>query len=39
VVRHGRVVAETEPSRSVVHQGGASRAVTFEKPASEGGHA
>jgi len=31
------VVAETEPSRSVVHYAGASGAVTFAKPPSEGG--
>lgn len=32
VVRLGRVVAETEPSRSVVHHGGTTRPVTFTKP-------
>jgi cytosine deaminase len=37
VVRGGHVVAETEPSRSVVHYAGASDAVTFEKRSSEGG--
>ncbi|MBA3689504.1 MAG: cytosine deaminase [Chloroflexi bacterium] len=37
VVRAGRVVAETEPARSVVHHGGASDEVTFVKPTSEGG--
>jgi cytosine deaminase len=36
VVRGGRVVAETEPSRSIVHHGGVSDGVTFVKP-SEGG--
>ena len=34
VVRLGRVVAETEPARSVVHRIDASEAVTFTKPAS-----
>ena len=33
VVRLGRVVAETEPARSVVHRTDASEAVTFTKPA------
>ena len=37
VVRGGHVVAETEPARSVVHYAGASEAVTFEKPSTEGG--
>ena len=32
VVRHGRVVAETEPSRSVVHDGSSPVSVTFVKP-------
>ena len=32
VVRLGRVVAETEPSRSVVTHDGATRPVTFTKP-------
>jgi len=32
VVRAGRVVAETEPARSVVHVGDASRPVDFVKP-------
>jgi len=32
VVRHGRVVAETEPSRSVVHDGSSPVPVTFVKP-------
>jgi hypothetical protein len=32
VVRLGRVVAETEPARSIVHHGGASDEVTFTKP-------
>ena len=31
VVRLGRVVAETEPARSVVHQGGSTERVTFTK--------
>jgi cytosine/creatinine deaminase len=39
VVRAGQVVAETEPARSVVHHRGASEAVTFVKPTSEGGRA
>jgi cytosine deaminase len=33
VVRNGRVVAETEPARSVVHDAGADWPVTFVKPA------
>jgi cytosine deaminase len=32
VVRAGRVVAETEPARSVVHHGGEAKPVTFTKP-------
>jgi cytosine/creatinine deaminase len=32
VVRNGRVVAETVPSRSVVHHAGSDRPVTFIKP-------
>ena len=32
VVRHGRVVAETQPSRSVVHDGSSPVPVTFVKP-------
>jgi cytosine deaminase len=32
VVRNGRVVAETEPARSVVHHNGESRPVLFTKP-------
>jgi cytosine deaminase len=32
VVRLGRVVAETEPARSVIHRGGASEPVAFVKP-------
>jgi cytosine deaminase len=32
VVRGGRVVAETEPAKSMVHQSGLSRPVTFTKP-------
>jgi cytosine deaminase len=35
VVRNGRVVAETEPARSVVHVDGRPRPVTFE-PAPSG---
>lgn len=33
VVRLGRVVAETEPARSVVHESTGSRPVTFTRPA------
>jgi cytosine deaminase len=33
VVRNGRVVAETEPAKSVVHDAGTDRPVTFVKPA------
>jgi cytosine deaminase len=33
VVRNGRVVAETEPARSVVHDAGTDQLVTFVKPA------
>jgi len=36
VVRQGTVVAETEPSRSVVHHGATSRQITFVKPPSGG---
>jgi len=36
VVRNGRVVAETEPARSVVHVDGSPRSVTFE-PATRTG--
>jgi cytosine deaminase len=32
VVRNGRVVAETVPSRSVVHHAGSDRSVTFVRP-------
>jgi len=32
VIRLGRIVAETEPARSVVHHAGASSDVTFTKP-------
>src|SRR4051812_11289131 len=35
VVRNGRVVAETEPSRSVVHRAGARTPVTFTKGAAD----
>jgi cytosine deaminase len=34
VVRNGRIVAETEPARSVVHANGKSRPVLFAKPAA-----
>jgi cytosine deaminase len=34
VVRHGRVVAETQPSRSVVYDGSSPLPVTFVKPRS-----
>ena len=34
VVRLGRVVAETEPARSVVHHAGTSGSVTFTKPSA-----
>jgi cytosine deaminase len=33
VVRGGRIVAETEPARSIVHIGEETRAVTYVKPA------
>jgi cytosine/creatinine deaminase len=33
VVRKGRVVAETEPARSLVHEAGGSRPVTFTRDA------
>jgi len=40
VVRHGRVVAETEPARSTVHIGADHRRVSFARQArSEGGSA
>jgi cytosine deaminase len=35
VVREGRIVAETQPATSVVHQGGASREISFTRE-SEG---
>jgi len=35
VVRNGRLVAETEPSRSVVHRAGAETPVTFTKGAAD----
>ncbi len=38
VVRGGQVVGETQPSRSIVHHRGQTTEVTFEKPATEGGH-
>ncbi|MEA2549283.1 MAG: cytosine/creatinine deaminase, partial [Chloroflexota bacterium] len=31
VVRHGRVVAETEPARSTVHVGGTAQPVTYRR--------
>ena len=31
VVREGRIVAETQPAASVVHQGGASRQISFTR--------
>jgi cytosine/creatinine deaminase len=31
VVRHGRIVAETEPARSTVHVDGTARPVTFRR--------
>jgi cytosine/creatinine deaminase len=34
VVRNGRVVAETEPARSVIHLDGSPRSVTFEHAAA-----
>ena len=34
VVRNGRVVAETQPAKSVVHHDGATREVTYTKPSS-----
>jgi cytosine/creatinine deaminase len=37
VVRHGRLVAETEPARSVVHEGGESRPVSFTRRIGEVG--
>jgi cytosine deaminase len=33
VVRHGRVVAETEPARTTVHHAGSARPVTYTKSA------
>jgi cytosine deaminase len=36
VIRGGRVVAETEPARSVVHHAGSSGPVTFVKPENRG---
>ena len=35
VVRGGRIVAETQPAKSVVHQGGTSREISFTRE-SEG---
>jgi cytosine deaminase len=32
VIRLGKIVAETEPARSVVHHAGSSDAVSFVKP-------
>jgi cytosine deaminase len=37
VVRLGRVVAETEPSRSVIHRSGGDVAVTFVPDRAKGG--
>jgi cytosine deaminase len=38
VVRNGRIVAETEPARSVVHENGSAHPVTFRRdPAERGG--
>ncbi|MDQ2854662.1 MAG: cytosine deaminase [Chloroflexota bacterium] len=39
VVRGGKVVAETEPARSVVYHAATSQAVTFTKPSGQGGNA
>jgi cytosine deaminase len=39
VVRNGRIVAETEPARSVVHAGGNAHPVTFRRDPSERGSA
>jgi cytosine/creatinine deaminase len=39
VVRNGRVVAETEPARSVVHVDGSPQPVTFRREAAGGGDA
>jgi cytosine deaminase len=39
VVRGGKVVAETEPARSVVYHAATSQAVTFTKPSGQGGSA
>jgi cytosine deaminase len=36
VVRNGRVVAETEPARSVVHDGDEARSVRFARPTPSG---
>jgi cytosine deaminase len=36
VVRKGRIVAETEPARSVVHHAGESGPVSFTKPVAKG---
>jgi len=35
VVRNGRVVAETEPARSLVRHAGSERPVTFARPSTE----
>ncbi len=38
VVRNGRIVAETEPARSVVHVNGTAQPVTFRRdPGARGG--
>jgi cytosine deaminase len=39
VVRNGRIVAETEPARSVVHENGSAHPVTFRRDPAEGGGA
>jgi cytosine deaminase len=36
VVRHGRIVAETAPARSVVHVDGSARPVTFTRDGGVG---
>jgi hypothetical protein len=35
VVREGRIVAETEPARSVVFEGDAARPVTFTRETAD----
>ncbi|MBA2380834.1 MAG: cytosine deaminase [Chloroflexi bacterium] len=39
VVRHGRLVAETEPARSVVHESGGAQPVTYRRDEERGGRA